>query len=71
MSLWVSQADPAILAGLLAVPEVVAVRSCADPHDPSLALNSRRSLYSLRQWRDSQHLLFDREPTRWTSNEQR
>jgi len=27
MSLWVSQTDPAILAGLLAVPEVVAVRS--------------------------------------------
>jgi hypothetical protein len=24
--------------------------------------NSRRSLYSLRQWRDSHHLLFDREP---------
>ena len=27
ISLWVSQTDPAILAGLLAVPEVVAVRS--------------------------------------------
>ena len=27
MSLWVSQTDPAILAGLLAVPGVVAVRS--------------------------------------------
>ena len=26
MSLWVSQTDPAILAGLLAVPEVIAVR---------------------------------------------
>ena len=40
-----------------------------DPHDPSP--NSRRSVYSLPQWRDSQHLLFDREPARWTSNEQR
>ncbi len=125
MSLWVSQADPAILAGLLAVPGVVAVRSTtrrrqhphagrrenirdlhritrsilavdgvvaaappspwtrsspagrtpcsasppagADPYAPSPALNSRRSLYSLRQWRDSHHLLFDREPARWTS----
>jgi len=34
---------------------------------PAPALNSRRSLYSLRQWRDSHHLLFDREPARWTS----
>jgi hypothetical protein len=40
----------------------------ADPHDPRPALNSRRSLYNLRQWRDSHHLLFsDREPARWTS----
>jgi hypothetical protein len=39
----------------------------ADPYDPGLALNGRRALYSLRQWRDSHHLLFDREPARWTS----
>jgi hypothetical protein len=39
----------------------------ADPYDPSPALNSRRSLYSLRQWRDSHQLLFDRELARWTS----
>ena len=34
---------------------------------PAPAPNSRRSLYSLRQWGDSHHLLFDREPARWTS----
>jgi len=37
----------------------------AGPYDPSP--NSRRPIYSLRQWRDSHHLLFDREPARWTS----